>query len=291
MSETAQDVSAGTLLRRAREASGLHVAALAVSLKVPVRKLEALEAGRYDELPDAVFARALASSVCRTLKVDPRPILDRLPQTGAPRLAQVQEGLNAPFSAPGERAGATWVDQLGRPVVIAVGALLLGALVLVLLPDLRSGSSVATSKPEPAAAPMAEPVVLQPAAETALDPATPAGPQAPVDVAAVAPVAPAVEAPAALAPSPATDVQPVDVPASGVVVFRARAPSWIQVTDARGVVTLRDELEAGEAAGASGSLPLSVTVGSAGDTSVEVRGKAFDLAPFTRDNVARFEVK
>ena len=31
---------AGAMLRAAREAAGLHVAALAVSLKIPVRRLE-----------------------------------------------------------------------------------------------------------------------------------------------------------------------------------------------------------------------------------------------------------
>lgn len=66
----APQVTAGELLRQAREAAGLHVAALAVSMKVPVKKLEALEADRLDLLPDAVFVRALASSVCRTLKID-----------------------------------------------------------------------------------------------------------------------------------------------------------------------------------------------------------------------------
>ena len=37
-------------LREARDAAGLHIAALAAALTVPVRKLEALEAGRYEEL-------------------------------------------------------------------------------------------------------------------------------------------------------------------------------------------------------------------------------------------------
>jgi cytoskeleton protein RodZ len=74
---------AGAMLRAAREAAGLHVAALAVSLKIPVRRLEALEAERWDELPGAVFTRALAASVCRNLKIDPEPVLARLP--AAPR--------------------------------------------------------------------------------------------------------------------------------------------------------------------------------------------------------------
>ena len=38
--------SAGGLLRQAREAAGVHIGALSVALKVPVRKLEALESDR-----------------------------------------------------------------------------------------------------------------------------------------------------------------------------------------------------------------------------------------------------
>jgi cytoskeleton protein RodZ len=313
MSEVLQDTSAGTLLRRAREAAGLHVAALAVSLKVPVRKLEALERDQYDELPDAVFARALASSICRTLKVDPQPVLARLPQTAAPRLAQTQDSINAPFRVPGEATGASWRDQLGRPVVVTVVALLIGALVIIFLPDFqRAPSAAVAAKPEPVGAPMAAPVVLQPAPEVAQGaggavPSVPAEASAAV-VANAAPVpataTPSTTAATALAPNspsmptPVTtaDATPATASAqapdpSGVVVFRANGPSWIQVTDAKGVVALRRQLEAGESTGVSGTLPLAVTVGSAGATSVQVRGKAFDLAPVTRDNVARFEVK
>ena len=75
-------LTAGALLRQARQAKGLHIAALAVSLKVPQRKLEALEADRYGELPDATFVRALAQTVCRALKVDRAPILALLPLYG-----------------------------------------------------------------------------------------------------------------------------------------------------------------------------------------------------------------
>jgi cytoskeletal protein RodZ len=60
------------MLRDARHAAGIHIEALAVALKVPVSKLEALEADNYQVLPDAVFVRALASSVCRSLKIDPK---------------------------------------------------------------------------------------------------------------------------------------------------------------------------------------------------------------------------
>ena len=79
--------SAGALLRAARERQGMHVAALAAAIKIPQRKLEALESDRLDELPDATFARALALTVCRALKIDPAPVLAVLPLAGAQALA------------------------------------------------------------------------------------------------------------------------------------------------------------------------------------------------------------
>ena len=75
------------------------------------------------------------------------------------------------------------------------------------------------------------------------------------------------------------------------MVFRTKGPSWIEVTDAKGVVALRRILEAGETVGASGAMPLAVIIGSANATDVQVRGKSYDLSPVSRDNVARFEVK
>lgn len=316
----ASEVSAGRLLRQAREAAGLHVAALAVSLKVPVRKLEALEEDRYGDLPDAVFARALASSICRNLKIDPQPVLARLPQTATPRLVQAREGINAPFRAPGDAVAAGWQQQLMRPVPMAVGALLLGAAAILLWPNLRPDASTAAARPEAPAVPMAAAVVVQPGAAAPADAPASAGgavPAAPTAVpAADASTAPAVAPVAAPTPAAAASVAtsaraavqpgaetavpasgtaasatPAAPPPSGLVVFKASGPSWVQVLDSRGVVALRRLMAAGESASASGSLPLSVTVGSVDSTTVEVRGKPFDMAPLERDNVARFEVK
>ena len=84
---------------------------------------------------------------------------------------------------------------------------------------------------------------------------------------------------------------PAPAAAAGTVSFKARAPSWVEVTDAKGVVAVRKVLAAGEATGASGALPLRVTIGKVDSTEVEVRGQPFDLRPVSRDNVARFEVK
>ena len=135
----AEQVHAGEILKRAREAAGLHIAALAVMLKIPVKKLEALEANRIDLFPDTVFIRALASSVCRALKIDAAPVLARLPQTEAPKFPVQGSGINQPFRAPSDGPGPTLWAQVSRPPVLAGLVLLLGALVLILLPVIKSG--------------------------------------------------------------------------------------------------------------------------------------------------------
>src|SRR5690349_7533028 len=105
-------VTAGMLLRQAREAAGLHVASLAGIMKVPIPRLEALEEDRYEELPDIAFARALASSICRTLKVDPAPVMERLPQKPRPSLARSEGGINEPFRAPGDGPAPGLLQQV-----------------------------------------------------------------------------------------------------------------------------------------------------------------------------------
>ena len=280
--------SAGLLLRQARESAGLHIAALAVSLKVPVKKLEALEADRFELLPDAVFVRALAASVCRTLKVDVDPILALLPQTSKPRVGQRQTAINTPFRAPGDGPAPSIWTQVSKPAVLAGLLLLMGALVLIFLPSDKQGgilSLLTPATPATSTVPVA-PVRSQPApSETEAEP-----------LAAVV-VPGRMASPSAspvLAPALSTvtaQVLPLEPVATGIIVFTAKGESWVEVTDAKKVVVLRRTLAAGEEIGATGVLPLSAVVGRADATQVQVRGQAFDLTAVSKDNVARFEVK
>lgn len=312
-------ISAGGLLRQAREAAGLHIAALAVSLKVPVKKLEALESDQFDLLPDAVFVRALASSVCRTLKIDAAPILQRLPQSSGPRLSYPGVGINTPFRAPSDGPGPSIWAQISRPAVLAGLVLLLGALVLILLPAVKTGVNEAKSDalPRPSnSEPVNVAAAVVPVEAVREEEAKPpkADSDIPLPVAASngaglpaqtprMPSMSTLSVSAVLAASPATSpaqalVAPVNAasaaltpPSTGIVVFSAKGESWVEVTDSKGLVVLRRTLNAGEVAGASGALPLAAVVGRADATQVQVRGKAFDLSAFAKDNVARFEVK
>lgn len=287
-----RSTTAGALLRAAREAQGLHVAALAVAMKVPVKKLEALEADHLDQLVDLVFVRALASGVCRALKIDAAPILEKLPRPPTPRLDRPERAVNASFTVPNQSRSFALPEFLAKPAVIGVIVLVLGAGVLLLLPD--SFSSL--GRPETPRQPMvSEPVAVSADTSGGSVVSTPTilpGAAQSADAATSPEPLPDTSQPA-VAGKPDISVNTPDIAgsANGLVVFKVRSSSWVEVTDVKGIVQLRKTLQAGEKAGASGDLPLSVVIGRADVTEVEVRGKPFALDTVTKENVARFEVK
>ena len=303
-------MTAGALLRDAREAAGLHIAALAVALKVPVAKLEALEADNFSALPDMVFVRALASSVCRTLKIDPQAVLALLPQGEGPRLSAADVGLNAPVKGFAGRSSAAPFKGAGsRSFVWAVGLLLIGAALMMFLPrGLDADLSALLKQPETTTKiPMptgnvAQEISVAVGAEQRVPSAAPAPAAAAAAAAGVGVELPAGESikPAGIASHPivlpsveasAPSSAPAADAPSGVLAFKARSESWIQVRDAAGALVLQRNLAPNELVSVSGVLPLAVVIGRADATEVFVRGKPYDIGPVSRENVARFEVK
>lgn len=287
MSDTPADApvppaaTAGALLRQARQAQGMHIAMLAAATKVPQRKLEALEADRLDELPDATFTRALAQTVCRTLKIDPAPVLALLPQLPSHRLEHVAEGINTPFrERPGMAPSSDW-SAIGSPAVWAPLLILLLAAAVYFLPKGLVSLPGAAPASAPAAATGVSTTAL-PAPTSAADPG--AAPAASVVVETVhsAPAIPDDAASAGATSAPA---------AAGVLQLRVSAESWVEVLDGRGATLLSRLLQPGEAVGVDGATPLKLTVGNASATQVSFRGKPVELTGSTRDNVARVELK
>ena len=293
--------SAGAMLREAREAEGLNIAALAVLLKVPVKKLEALEADQFDLLPDIVFVRALAASVCRTLKIEPTHILQSLPQTALPHLKTDESGINTSFRSYGGSSSLSFRNQLTRPVVVAVLALLVGVVVIIAWPLGRKAENAFNQKSAslPVIASSATSIALTAANEKPMTTDVLPTPivQSLTSASSVAPILNTPVPTASVAPSPdlTLNASPTTVTGSGLttglVVFTAHGTSWVEVIDAKGVVQVRKTLTSGEVLGISGNLPLAVVVGRANTVDVKVRGTSFDLAGIAKDNVARFEVK
>ena len=295
--------SAGRLLQAGRERRGLELDALAQLLKVPVRKLQALEADRFEELPGAAFTRSLAQSYARQVGVDVQEVLALLPQAIVPpqRLEHVSRGLQTPYR---EGGGAHFGGSGGRggfegfrPVHGVALALLALALLLWLLPPLSTllPSLGLSSRSEPAAevaagseAAASSTVVVEtvhgvPAEQvtTPVPPVASAVPVMPVPVAASAPPA----APSASAPVPAAATP------AGTVVLKTRAASWIEVRDAGNAVLLLRTLQSGETVGLDGAMPMRVRVGVASALELSLRGEPVDLKPYTRGTSATVVLK
>jgi cytoskeletal protein RodZ len=127
-------------MRQYREANGFELDALAQALRVSPAKLEALEADRLGDLPDAMFARALALAVCRQLKTDAAPVLALLPGKDVSRLAARNErGLNFPLERPSLLPQSSFlvVTRLLTPVRWVALAILLTAIVIGFWPTLH----------------------------------------------------------------------------------------------------------------------------------------------------------
>lgn len=313
--------SAGEALRVAREAQGLTLEGLAATIKVAPAKLEALEQGAYERLPDANFTRALAMTVCRALKLDPAAVLASLPAARAIPLATGKPPLNQPFRE--SRGGSPLFDRhlnlssFLAPKWLAPAALLLGAILVYALPDSIVMPEWMTRlvQVSPRSSP---PVVADAASAPALDP--PSSLPEPGLVADVPPsaVAPAASSAASMpggmqgvvplvldsaepgssaatgSPSATLVVDPRLAVASQQTValaLSATDASWVEVRDASGGKILSRQVEAGESLSLAGTPPLRVRIGNASGVQLNYKGQQVDLATYTRNNVARVELK
>lgn len=279
----------GQMIKRAREDAGLHIVALAAALKVPVRKLEALESNHWEELTDATFTRALASSVARHLKMDATLVLAGLPSAELTQLHS-PAGLGRVESG-GASVGLALKSSMSHDnrIWIAV-VLLLGAGALYFSPQIKTfwsstahplTSSLPAKPPAPAVALVVEAVPTPTTTGTATTDSTPPQPSSP---------------PAALYAGNATSAlgeQVASTPVSPeqVLAIAASVDTWVEVIDRNKKIRLQRVLKRGEEMVFAEGHPFAIVVGNASGARVTVRGQPFDLSEIARNNVARFEVK
>ena len=292
-------MSAGMQLRALRHSKSMDVAVLAGILKVPPQRIRDLEADRFDQLPDLSFVRALATSICRVLKVDAAPVLAALPK------GNVQVALEELQAVAEQRAALRDTGSASRSDRTRRGLLWLAAVVLILagalwawgrgsLPELP-GASGMSAGPAPA-----------PSASTEAPPASSSAPMAPSTTASevsatggstampapLTPTSPDGQAgiPAASASASAAPLaQPASPAADGraQVTLSASEPSWVEVRSSPSTVVFAGTLSAGQSMTLSVVEPASLVVGNVRATRLSWRGQEVDLMPFARDNVAR----
>ena len=173
-------------------------------------------------------------------------------------------------------------EHASRKIVMAGAVLLLIALGAL--------GWYATHQPRPEPPPAVTPSRLRrPASPSAPAPST-SSDASPAPSAARRPSAPAAATPDTAAATADTAALTTPVTPAPFLKVRFTGPSWVEVKDAEGKVLLSQHSAAGAEHVIEGTPPFYVVIGDTTKAAVEVRGESYDLAPHTRQNVARFTV-
>ncbi|HPU81356.1 helix-turn-helix domain-containing protein [Accumulibacter sp.] len=273
-------VDVGQQLRAAREARNMSLAEAAQSLKLAPRQVEALEAEDWAALPGNTMIRGFVRNYARLLNIESDLLMRGLDA------AQLQQTLHLEISA-GTSAS---LPQAGRRVerrdylAALAGLLLLGLAVLAYfyVPAdfwrdklgglLGRGASQAPVE-EPAPPP---PVVAVPKAAVGESVTVLATPHTTLLSDMVAPSRPAEGSAAS---------------AGGGLKLSFAQPAWVEVRDGRGQTIFAELGSAGSQREIDGQPPFSLVVGNAANVKLEYRGRAIELAPRSKDDVARLTVE
>ena len=205
----------GRELREAREALGISIAEMANALRIRSVHIEALEAGRFDDLPGRPYILGFARSIAGHLGLEPDVIAMRLRDEVMGTAAPVE--LIFPESTEDKRLSrAGWIAISLALVAVAYGAW------LALSPRRDVGPpefAAVNSRPNSPPAPIASESEPSPENADAVEDKTP---ETTVVEAPAAPASAAAPAPAAAAKPPApiaakTDPAPVPNPVSTAV--------------------------------------------------------------------------
>ena len=250
----------GETLSRARCAVGLSVEDVALQLKFNARQIDALEKGRYDELPVGTFARGMVRNYARLLKLDPEPLLRQIAGSlAAP--AAIDAAIS--FRKPIPFAESARHANLGYALLSLVVLAVMAAVVLG-WPEERAAGSKLTFIP----------------AGQALAPSVAEG----VPVAAVG------EPLASIPPVPAAP-EPVAAQGRHRITLRFDKASWVEVRGGDGRVLTSQVNSAGTTRVVEGTPPFRLVIGNSQHVHLSYGERPIDLSRHARLDVARLTLE
>jgi len=266
----------GQELAAAREARGLALADVAQQLKFSPRQLEALEQENFEALPGATFARGMVRSYARLLKLDPEPLVQRI--AGRFQLPDANQ-LAARYHQP-----VPFSDNARRSTFVYL-AMSLGVLVLVggvayewhqeRLAAAKNTTVVAKAAPR---AEKQRPVAVAPVPVQPVVAPAPLATEKTLKTTEKTIIA-AVPAVAAAAPRPAGG--------ANRLVLRMEGEAWIEIKDSSDRMLVSSLNPPGSERVVRGRPPYTLVIGNASNVVVLYDDKRVDLAPHTRQDVAR----
>ncbi|MCX7156759.1 MAG: helix-turn-helix domain-containing protein [Rhodocyclales bacterium] len=255
----------GSVLRRTREARGQSISDVVQVIRFSARQIEALERDDYASLPGSTAVRGLVRNYAKFLKLDASPLLAQL----EPAVPVPESDVRPPTNM-GEAEQPGIVERVPLKLMVAAVVVLLLTLVGYWYNSGVSGDASLTSR-LPGVAGKSEVVAPSPVVAPAVVPVS-----APAVVAENEPG----NAGAAVSPSPSGGLH---------VEFDDR--SWIEIRDATQKVVFVGEYPAGTRQNVEGKAPFQVWIGRASAVRVFMGERSIDLKPYTREEVARFNLE
>jgi cytoskeleton protein RodZ len=281
MSESSEpeQLKASKAFAKRRAEMGLTFDDVANQLKFAPRQIEALEAGAFAQLPGGTFARGMARSYAKLLKLDPEPLLQELvaagigPQPGPEQAVSLRQPI--PFS------------EGGRHVNLVYMVLSIAILTVVAFYGLEwyqekggaTGMAFVTPGRE-SSAPAEVPLAKEPAAPAA-------GREARPDTLASVGPAPVPETALRAEDKSSTITAPPLAPGRGRIVMHFDKESWVQIKARNGRVLLSQLNTPGSQVSVDGDPPFELTIGNAPSVHLIYNDQPVDLKPHFKVDVAR----
>lgn len=266
-------LSVGEILSRARCAVGLSVEDVALQLKFNARQIDALEKGRYDELPESTFARGLVRNYARLLKLDPEPLTRQIAGSLAAPAAIDDAVL---FRKPIPFSDSSRHLNLGYVLLSLVVLAVMAVVVLGWPGEHADGSKLIFV---PAGQAPAEAPQLPSTADRV--PVAAVG----TPLASIAPVHVAPE-PAAPAPAPAAAAD-----GRHRMTLRFDKASWVEVRGGDGRILTSQVNAAGTTRVVEGVPPFQLVIGNSQHVHLSYGERTIDLSRFARLDVARLTLE
>jgi len=301
----------GAVLRATRESQNLTIQEIATRLRLSSKQIEALEADHFTSLPEPTIVRGFIRNYAKQLKIAAEPLLEAYSKM-VPSNVQYEMIVkpSANMKMTSYKKPKTGLYGLAALSVLLGLGIWLFYQNYVQKPSptkeiTNIGNIEPLALPEPAL-PMAErEAALQASTELPLPPPQDAAtPNTTLPEGASPPVTPPIpsanasaSAPAELAVPTAPAATEVAEPVVAIVAgmdrleFSATQETWVSVIDGNGREVYSKTIFAGSRETINTKLPVDITVGNAGATSLSMNGKSYDLAPYSRNNVAHIKLE
>lgn len=274
----------GYRLYTQRQLLGLTKEDIAQKLKLSLRQIDALEQGRYHELPGGIFIRGFVKSYAHLLALDPEPLLRDLKALTqgqgpgkSPDLYATPKPIPANYQERQKRS-QRWLIALILLLVIfaiAIGImrylrLQAPALDSVKKQDLISSVPLKTQEDIDSSVMVTEVLAIKnDEKQTASIPSSKSA--SPLGI---------VEA----------STPEGNAPAGNTLQIQTTRDSWLRVVDANGEVLFEGVVKAHTSKNLGGLAPYKVRVGNVAHTALVYDGRKIDLASIEARNVATVEV-